>query len=198
MKIRNGFVSNSSSSSFLIIIDACINDINDFMKMCEHNTSHMDGWMDKLTCDYFENDISIKSLTNREALEILWFDLQCSPRIADKELWINKNSKYCKPEQVGGYCFERYCEEYNTPQEIAEWMTDNDKDYEKMKNKLEKMAEYWNRLLSQTKFRSFFEIGEEKGKIYEILYSDNDGEIKTQMEHGDFWIAIHHLKINNH
>jgi hypothetical protein len=199
MKIRNGFVSNSSSSSFLIFIDACINDINDFIKMCEEHTSHLDDgkWMDKLTCNYFEDDASVKSLTNREALEKLWFNLYDSNHIANKESWLGRNFRYCNPYQVGGYELERYCEEYNTPQEIAEWMTDNDEDYEKLKNKLTKMAEYWNRLLSETKFKSFFSL-ENVGRIYEISYSDNDGNISTQMEHGGFWSAIHHLKISEH
>ena len=201
MKIRNGFVSNSSSASFLIFIDACINDINDFIKMCEENTSHLDEgkWMDKLTCDYFEDDKEIKSLTNRESLEMLWFDLHGSNHIANKESWLGscKNYRYCNPYRVGGYELEKYCEEYNTPREIAEWMTNNDEDYEKMKIKLEKMAAYWNRLLSETKFKSFFSL-ESAGKIYQISYSDNDGSISTQMEHGEFWSAIHHLKISEH
>ena len=194
MKVRNGFVSNSSSSSFLIFIRESIKNLEDFMKMCELHSSHMDdGWMDKSTYDYENSEET--PMTNREALVMLWNDIHHSNRIVNKKEWLKNN--YSMPENTG-YSFEKYCDEYNTAREIARWMTSNDEARDKMEIKLDKMARYWNKLLAKSKFKSFFAREEEGGKIYQISYSDNDGSISCQMEHGMFWEILDALMINEH
>jgi hypothetical protein len=188
MKIRNGFVSNSSSSSFLVLIPAHVNTFDDFIK----DITNDDRWcwcmefLEEPTCDYFETH-----LTNREALEKLWFDLQKrgTPAIKDDYTWCDY------PEVVGRD--SNKVDHYYASQ-IAYWTSNTEEECDKREAELETFAHEWNKGINQMLFESFFAGERECGRIYEIEYGDHNGEVDCQMENGKFWELLDHIKISNH
>ena len=183
MKIRKGFVSNSSSSSFILGIDLDCKTFEDFIATLYFwmipygNLDSEDGWCDTA---------GIKK-THRECLEILWEDIK------DRKTTMNEWKKYTSrmSTSMDDYVFlDTYC----VPNNISnEW---EGKESEKIQKRLEKIGDEWNGIIYEALSRGMKERYEDN--IFSISYSDNDGPLMSLMEHGDFWNLIPHVRINNH
>lgn len=205
MKIRNGFVSNSSSSSYLFVIPWCVNDIDDFFKYIKdqyHYIVEENDFLNQFTTSF---DYDQYKMTNKECLEKLWFDIHSdNSHIVnedDMKDWYRYANNWFKPHPKGigdGYWLYKYCDEYNTPDFIAEMMSGNFDDERKLSDKLQKQANKWNDLLAKSIMKDFFETSKTYGRIYQVTYSDNSDDIGVQMEHGDFWSVVDNLCISQH
>jgi len=193
MKIRNGFVSNSSSSSFLVGIPA---DCTTFDKFINGGVYLWD--MDEPSRDFMNEPVGFKEMTNRDCIQILWKDLLRGNHKADMTNWIDRVSSSYPPscawhayeyDFVNAYCTPHnvrnvYEEEY--AKEIAE----------KIEKRLEKIGKEWNFLVGEAMIRDMFDYYDDN--VYEISYSDNDGELSALMEHGGFWRYVPHVSISEH
>lgn len=192
MKVRSGFVSNSSSTSFLVWIEGDIHSKDEFLEeLSKYDTWYghpMDspvtldgqGWSHPLEVDG-------KQVSNREALSYLWDRLLQSNYTPNKDVWL-KMVRSRNPE--GSFrIFYPFCDTWCAPHNVA----DGD---EKLEKKLENIGDEWNKIVSQKLIDEIFDE-ERDGSLYEITFADHD-DLGTLMEHGSFWIYVHHLRVSNH
>jgi hypothetical protein len=193
MKIRNGFVSNSSSSSFVVGFDL---DCHTFEEFCK-NVSFFGRDLDTPVENY---DTYIdKPVTYRECLKKLWDDLQIKgPCVNENKLekWFMEYTKHGFSTPETGFYFNEYqfVETCYALGNIA-----NEYPPEKRENivkKLEKIGRGWNTIVAKALMHEMLE--RYSGNLYFISYSDDDGDMQSLMEHGDFWNIVPHVRINNH
>ena len=186
MKKRLGFVSNSSSSSFIIIFDEEPKNTGDIKRML---------FGDKTIISYYDNNI-----TTNLASDIIFKDIE----------------KATKQKLEADFDSIIYSMEYFKPEA---WLIDGDDkeviEYNKLENEQWSKWEEWramspiererklNRkevLLTSIMKRMFENFdAETKGKfVYQVEFSDNDGDIYCTLEHGDVFDKVKHIRINNH
>lgn len=196
MKVRNGFVSNSSSSSYIVGIPfECVTfdsfiekglsqyewDIQNFEEKASYLDEPVGNW---------ETHSEICK-TNRDCIRQLWDDigLKGSKVTIDEMI-----------EMIDGFVPEtnfymyQFIDNYTLPHNIATVYSSlyGQETSDKMRKKLEKMADEWNHIVGEALIREISEYC----NTYAIIYSDNDGE--GLMEHGDFWKYVLHVRINQH
>lgn len=197
MKVRNGFVSNSSSSSFLVGIEPECKTFDDFiLKGLEGFVVDESGDISILEkvidtevpdCKCYNNG---KSVTYRECFRRLWDDLMHSNYKADVET-CKQYMEYDTPVTnigdefrfVSIYDAHNICNSFSDPS-----------DRKKFEKRLAKIGTEWNLIVGEALTRRLLE--EFDHNVYEITYSDNEGY--ALMEHGDFWKFVPHVKINQH
>lgn len=174
MKVKHSFVTNSSSSSFIVIFD---NKIEDFL--------------------YVKDKILFI-----EKAEVVYDDcIKQKPILVNEENYKKAYNKVFKeimsgyfPGHVSGYDLKDQNEELydrNKDKDIAQ------KEYVAKIDKLWKQADKINRKKAKELTDKFMEKA--KGKwIYFFHYSDNDGEFYQEMEHGDTFRKFEHLQISHH
>ncbi|MFA5745625.1 MAG: hypothetical protein WCX79_00280 [Candidatus Paceibacterota bacterium] len=191
MKTRSGFVSNSSSSSFIVGIDP---ECKTFEEWCEKG---LFNWEGLFTRDETKIDLNITEpnypYTYRECLKRVWDDVHL------KELCeLNKVEKYLVSYTKGGtqpdtsmftYKFvDTCCDPHNHGYNFEP------DEREKVIKKMKSAGRTWNTLMVQSLVREM----DERFILYDISYSDNDGDFMCQMEHGDHWKMIPCIIISNH
>lgn len=197
MKVRNGFVSNSSSSSFLVGINPKCVTFEDFitngLDECVFEDSGNIIELSKIIdtevpdCKCYNNG---KSITYRECFKRLWEDLMYQNHKANYEICMNY-MEYDAPitnigfeyKFIGIFDAHNICNSFEDPE--------NRKKFEK---RLAEIGTEWNLIVGEALTRRM--LAEFDHNVYEITYSDNDGQ--ALMEHGDFWKFIPHVKINQH
>jgi hypothetical protein len=193
MKTRSGFVSNSSSSSFIVGIDP---ECKTFEEWCEKGLFNWEGLFNnentKVNLDDHESE---SDTTYRECLKRVWDDIH-SPTTKPCEL--NKVEKYLVSYTKGGtqpdtsmfaYKFvDTCCDPHNHGYNFE------DDEREKVIKKMVSAGKTWNTLTVQSLIREM----NDRYTLYMISYSDNDGEYMNQMEHGDHWKMIPCIIISNH
>lgn len=191
MKTRNGFVSNSSSSSFIVGIDP---ECKTFEEWCEKGIFNWEG--------LFKNDGTKINLDDQEpeytatyhkCLKYIWDDIH-----EKKPCELNKIEKYLVERTKSGtqpdtsiftYTFvDTFCDPHNHGYNFE------DNEREKVIKKMESAGRTWNTLMVQSPVREM----NEQYLLYKISYSDNDGEFMNQMEHGDHWKMIPCIIISEH
>ncbi|MFA5247866.1 MAG: hypothetical protein WC415_01280 [Patescibacteria group bacterium] len=195
MKTRTGFVSNSSSSSFIVGIDK---DCKTFEDWCENGlfnwkTELIEGDGTSINLDNIEDKYSECLKTYRECLKRIWDDAHLK-----KPCELNKVEKYLTSHTKDGtqpdtsmftYTFvDTFCEPHNHGNNFG------DAEREKIIKKMETAGRTWNTLIVQSLVREMAD----QYDLYMISYSDNDGEFMNQMEHGDHWKMIPCIIISNH
>jgi hypothetical protein len=195
MKVRSGFVSNSSSSSFIVGIDP---ECKTFEEWCENGLFIWEGLFNgdntKVNLDdHEEKKYSDYKLTYRECLKRVWDDVHLK-----EPCELNKVEKYLISHTKGGtqpdtsmfmYKFvDTCCDPHNHGYNFEE------SEREKIIKKMESAGRTWNTLTVQSLIREM----NDGYTLYMISYSDNDGEFMNQMEHGDHWKMIPCIIISNH
>jgi len=194
MKVRNGFVSNSSSSSFLVGIPSECVTFEDYLR---DGISAYEGYGEMINPvdnwdTYFDH-----SITNCECIKQLWDDVLIKNNKVHMEDWIDHIHNGSIPEGTlaEGYTFvSTWCCPHNVANIYRGIYGDENAD--KIEKRLMKIGSDWNSIVGEALIRDVFDVFD--GNVYEICYSDNDGQMNSLMEHGAFWKYIPHVKISYH
>lgn len=203
MKIRNGFVSNSSSSSFVVALPHKPENVGDLYTMI-----FGDGDKKSLISDVYSGDSIDKIVTKERACDILWGDLQ-SPRATSEEQ-IRHELEVAFP-YIPIEDDSRYYDSFNDGYTEAD-----KKEFKELvakecgpafpSKKIMTPAEQEKYHIRQNKIwdiRSKFSYDKckyilEKGTfIFTVTYGDDTTEGR-QMEYGDIFENVPHIKINGH
>jgi len=173
VKIRNGFVSNSSSSSFVVAFP-------EMPTSAEHVKKMMFG-----DDETFPNPYPI-SYSNREN-EAEFPTMKIAETVYNDILEQKVNDKKNITEGFHGW---------------LEGAPDIDYSYNKELTQEERNKEWDNYIKADNKFRKDTAntfIKERKDKfIYTFEYSDNDGDYFCTMEHGGIFDNIDHIRVSRH
>jgi hypothetical protein len=170
MKIRLGFVSNSSSSSFVVALDHYPSDEQDLMEMMFPGKPSDDVIMP------FDMAFKLKDVCQRVYQDITR-EQYCETTLGNviDEFMYDEDQvlDYYEPSGGGG------CK-VNKEKKVENTLQMN-------KNAVQKGLDWYN---EQTV----------KNDRYLVLlnYSDNDGEFDTALEHGDIFENVPHVRISKH
>lgn len=192
MKIRNGFVSNSSSSSFIIALpkNGCktLGQLQDLL--FENDTQYVNIYADLFRGEYNE-ECRIYGWPVSEVAGIVLGDIQNSVCYTSKDV-----------EILSDIYSQGYTDEYKLAEEMTCRDLKVDRNYVYRLSQKEQDL-FWEKekeyilALSKETVGNFIE-NHKNSCFYVVEYSDNDGELATAMEHGNLFDRIPHLKISNH
>lgn len=202
MKIRNGFVSNSSSSSFIIGLDKKPKSIEDVEKAFFPNKENV-------RADYYDD-----CLSSLIASQKIWHQLEGQKPLTEKKIIEEiRNGYYDGHPSYDEYT--HYWDEVDdlrkqyktqTNQEFFDWVEGkskpnkpiNKKLYDKISKKIQKIVddkEKFNRKRATEYYNSVKHIIKNK-KVFVLSFADNGGE--GIMEHGNAFDNVPHITISHH
>jgi len=179
VKIRNGFVSNSSSSSFIIAVPKDVNSRGKLQDLLFSNQviyPNPHYWDGNDTAGWAVSDVAT----------IVWKDID-QPSKTKEEL-VDGNMHGYTPEYT--MAERKVCSEYGV-KDI--YNIDNKED----RQKAYELSEQYRAELS-TNVIDGFVSNNPYCNFYMVEYSDNDGEMFSAMEHGDLFDRIPHIRISHH
>jgi DNA-binding ferritin-like protein (Dps family) len=199
MKIRNGFVSNSSSSSFLVAFASKPKSIEELRKLMfgdekilsypswdtgrEENIQHSTYDIAELVFNIIQQSKPLDTKGIIEEISSGYFDghpdyadYQEESKRIEKDFYekYKKSIWDCKDDENLGHEWKRWREV-----DTREW-----KEYKKACEEAAK--EYYK------KFKSTLN----KGDVYYFSFSDNDGQ--AYLEHGEIFSLLPHIQISHH
>lgn len=170
MKIRSGFVSNSSSSSFIVRFPKNPTDIDNLREMmgdCVPN------------CGYYDRPPSSEEVVQR----------------VFNDLGGHKGNSFESYYDDNRYDWEteEKCEQRYSSNPLIEIAYDGRAWYDLEKEEKDRLIKMWLFEEYNSKF------GHQEGVfIYEFTYSDECGQFECQMEHGNIFRNIPHTSKSNH
>lgn len=170
MKIRNGFVSNSSSSSFVVAFDKKPETVEELKKLLFGD--------EEVYGNPYRHGNEPRGWTAQQVAETVFHDLKDQSPMTVDEVREEFNSGHLSgsPDFPFG-CFETGKEEEGRKR-WKEW-------------------EERNKAFCDSK-ADFF-MSEYKGKqFFRFSYSDNDGAYYSALEHGDLFEKLPHFQISHH
>lgn len=211
MKIRNGFISNSSSSSFIVRLPKKPKTFEELKNSMFPNKE----WTDRINYEYLENE----SLTVAQVIKQIFNDIEINQKDATniketmlsgyireiedqssiktlKNNWdIKRREEYHLYHQFGkkyGYELadmkkwkkDKHYPEYLKKQKIA---NEAEKEYVNARNSA--ISKYYENFKERNIDRKF---------EFAVEYSDKDGPAGCIMEHGDIFENVPHLTISHH
>jgi len=195
MKIRNGFVSNSSSSSFLVGIPSECVTFEDFLKHGIYLWDDVANEIDLHNPVSNYDTYSEKPVTYIECIRELWDNLLMRNNKAKLEDWIDHIHGGDIPSGtlLIDYTFvDTICCPHNISNIYRRIY--GDKLAKKIEGNLIRIGHEWNSVVGEALIRDTFDAFD--GNVYEIEYSDDCG--RGIMEHGSFWKLIPHIRISHH
>jgi len=198
MKIRNGFISNSSSSSFIVAFDKKPTHAYELMEILfpENKNNEQIGVnspyeafsIDPMSAstiiwNQLENQNPLNKSEILEKINSGWFDGHPEYDIYNKPELKHISDQYTK--ETGKNIFDKDADE--------KWV----KKYNDASNKIRE--EYIKEVKNAAKklFDTKWEIFKNK-KCFLFTFSDNDGEIFSTLEHGDTFRNVPNIRISYH
>lgn len=168
MKIRNGFVSNSSSSSFVVAFKTQ-------PTSAEHLREMLFG--DQVYISAYDGPISTQT-----AAEAVWGDMQQQQHSPSREEIM---------EEVRAKAgWQVYKENNGYPEAYWKMSREERAPYEAERSRR-------TDILCEQMTDDFLRAAE-GGRIYLFSYSDNDGPLYSTLEHGETFERLPHVTISNH
>ena len=163
MKVRVGFVSNSSSSSFLVFIHAAFvpTSVDDVMK-------DMRGVVPGMVCP--DQYLGRRTYTYRDVAETLFADLQTGDITDDKK--------------AHHAFFHDLPQMMNIVQHTYHVAVLSDEEQEKFDKRLFTLNRLYRRKVLTALFKR---AADGDFRVYRFDYGDESGEFGSVMEHGDHW-----------
>jgi hypothetical protein len=193
MKIRRGHVSNSSSSSFIIGVDKPLDTLESVKEQIFHNAgADTDGWVaarysdnviriDDL-CQYFMNSTSqvYEDWEDGQEIKVKLSTIENLADIPQLVIGIGEEVRYSMRTLEN-----QYWEEMRSTEGADAW------------NALDKK---WSAIALKLGTEFLEDTRQEfEGKIlYYGHYADEDGLIGCEVEHGNHWNKVTHIRISNH
>lgn len=189
MKLRNGFVSNSSSSSFLVVLDELPKSATEVKQLLFGDVKFWKKY------DY--------TVRTEDIADVLWSDIQAQldklpyslDVIADAmESNVYSEMYYVRiPLFIPGMPADLMGELHSSHQIRKHWY-EFDKDHQEAEREAQEAELQERKEKAAQKF-----LEDNKGKvILQFEYGDHDGEVSTVMEHGDIFQKVRHIRISNH
>jgi len=175
MKTRNGFVSNSSSSSFILALPGRPTSAKQM-----HEWMFPDGPITICPYDF------VGALSSERAADIAYEDLKDATALTRDEIVDELDSgSFCAPAPKG-IKFPKYPDYYT-----RKGLTDAEEDalYEKYGKETRAVAEKLADHLICESPKAFF---------FRVSYSDGNGSVGTNMEHGDVFRNLVHRRTSHH
>jgi len=173
MKIRNGFISNSSSSSFILFFDK-------LPETKEELHTILFGKEIRPMDDYnpYKSDINADRWTTMDMAETVFSDLHGEESIITKysDIWLDLAAQELNDEKV----YDKIMDDDLSSNQLK-WKRYDD-EIKKRKNSLVKD----------------FKKDIKKGRLYYVSYADEDGSYFCIMEHGNIFRNVEHIIISNH
>jgi len=176
MKKRLGFVSNSSSSSFIIMFDKEPESVEEIKEML----------FDFDSVSYYDYTIS-----SEQASEIIFRDIE---KIEEKVLREEFDNMIYEIK----YGTEQWLIDRNDS-DLKDFISLDEKhwkNWEEWKELSEKIELLREKVID--KMNKKFALESEGKFVYHVVFSDNDGDIYCTLEHGEVFRKVKHIRINNH
>ncbi len=184
MKIRKGFVSNSSSSSFVVVFPEEPTSRAHVQEMLKHGERYKNPYYD-------QKYSPAKSWTSFEVAERVWIDYcrySMSRDIGKEEI---------VQELMGGYFPEELCEKLGVHQPQYEDFVGDDGSFSTQEYQ-GAFDEHYKHL--EADLLAYVEdwINTHNGHYAIFEYSDNNGVFETALEHGDLFANLPHIRNSKH
>lgn len=186
MKTRNGWVSNSSSSSFIVAFPKRLEDYSE-EEFCELLYGDQ-----KVIFSMYREDCAFKAIDLARYVKKVWvgpFDAPLRDREQENALLQIVKSGY----------FEGYPE----PPDGIYWNDDKEEMYRKRNLYYEVLDATAQRRLRDFLMNAYIEFADPCGNaprpfFYVFEFSDNDGAFFSELEHGQTFDKVPHMMISRH
>ena len=217
MKIRNGFVSNSSSSSFILYFKTIPNSVSDIKELIFNKYDKERDFVTDDNCNCYPLTTVAKSILESIKDNIVSFDSMMD-YFNDEYSQLNKynvddldvffdGSKYSNEfEDIKGNVLTTYNFYEKEQNNMYKILRDTKDESEKIQTRIKLNETYEKKYEEEEKYATVVlgyleEILKENYSDYyfsEVEYSDNDGDFSSFMEHGGILDNISLIRISHH